>query len=223
MLAKQSQIITQFTRIYRLLHSYKILHSDPFIPVPFRNTIFWLFFLLQQCSLLSLSPAKSLLHFSLSKQSLREGQSDQTQCFHFSSCLEFLSPSVFPVPGPKGLWHCPVQPLLLSNLQQELPHLSLPFMCHSPHQSWCPPLYLLQSGNVFLILRSPELDPGLQVWSHWEGIEMKNHSPGCWEDYFSKTNDPLTKSSHIIPTDPAVQTVLVLALLPSVHCCFSTL
>lgn len=77
------------------------------------------------------------------------------------------------------------------------------------------------SGNVFLILGSPELDPVLQVWSHWEGAEMKDHCPGCWEAYFNKTNDPLTKSSHIIPTDPAVQNILVLALLPSVHSCFS--
>lgn len=103
----------------------------------------------------------------------------------------------------------------------ELPHLSLPSMWCSPHQSWCLLLYLIQCGNVFLIPGSPELDPVLQVWPHWEGIDVKDHCPGCSEAYFSKMNDPLTKFSHIIPTDPAVQIILVLALLPSTHYCFS--
>lgn len=151
------------------------------------------------------------------------------QITHHSSCNPLLvlsCPSLGRVWLPVCLfqvssWGEQWAPIISSSFNGwELPYLSLPFMWHSPHPSWCPPLYLLQ-WQCLSHSGEPELDAVLQVWSHWEGAEMKDHCPGCWEAYINKTNDPLTKSSHIIPTDPAVQNILVLALLPSVHSCFS--
>lgn len=90
LLCQQSQayLLHQFTSIYGSLHSYKIFHSEPFVPLPFMNTIFPIIVLTLAMSLLPLLP-KSLLHLPLS-----EGQSDQTCHLHFSSCLEFSLPQL---------------------------------------------------------------------------------------------------------------------------------
>lgn len=42
---RKASLLHWVTSVYRLLHLYRTFHTDPFVSVPFRNKIFWLFFL----------------------------------------------------------------------------------------------------------------------------------------------------------------------------------
>lgn len=68
------------------------------------------------------------------------------------------------------------QPALLQVEHTEFPQ---PLLIYHVLLSWLygPALDSLQCGNVFLVLERPELDTGLQMWSHQWWMEGNNHVP----------------------------------------------
>ena len=68
-----------------------------------------------------------------------------------------------------------------SLLPAEPPQLSQPFLIGEvfhPSDHFCgPPLDPLQQVRVFPVLRTPELDAGLQTGSHQSRVEGQNHLP----------------------------------------------
>lgn len=106
--SKASLLITLTTTIYSSLTSTQNFPLRSPCPCSLSNIVFLLI--------------KSLLTSSCTRVVRRD-------VFTSCSCCEFLSPTVSTIPGPGGLWCCPTQLLLLSDLLHFPPFCSTIIIC----------------------------------------------------------------------------------------------